>query len=60
MVIKVVPTERYSQADHDRIMTGFGSVLGPEVKISIEVVDDIPRIASGKHRFVISKVPVEV
>ncbi len=60
IVIKVVPSESYSQTDHDRIMTGFGAVLGPKVNISIELVDDIPRTASGKHRIVISKVAVEV
>jgi phenylacetate-CoA ligase len=60
VVIKVVPTELYSQVDHDRIIGGFSAILGPEVNISIELVDEIPRTPSGKYRFVISKVPVEV
>jgi len=60
VVIKVVPTELYSQVDHDRIIGGFSAILGLEVNISIELVDEIPRTASGKHRFVISRVPVEV
>ncbi len=60
IVVKIVPAEGYSRADCDRIVAGFATVLGSEVKIVVELVDDIPLTATGKHPFVVSRVPVEV
>ena len=40
----------------ERIRTGFGKRLGSGVRIDIEMVDDIPSEASGKYRYVTSKV----
>lgn len=40
----------------EKIRTGFGKRLGEEVQIDIDVVNDIPAEASGKYRYIVSKV----
>jgi phenylacetate-CoA ligase len=40
------------------LVTAFRRRLGQGVEISIEQVAEIPREASGKHRYVLSRVPV--
>jgi phenylacetate-CoA ligase len=42
----------------EQVRAGFESRLGPTVRVNVEVVDDIPRDASGKYRWVISKIPL--
>ena len=41
---------------HERIIRGFKQRMGESVKVGIERVREIPREASGKHRYVVSKV----
>jgi phenylacetate-CoA ligase len=44
-------------ADGDqRIIEGLKKRMGKTVGISIEIMDQIPREASGKYRYVVSKV----
>jgi phenylacetate-CoA ligase len=49
-------------ADHralaGRISAGMAERLGSEVKIEVKIVDDIPSEASGKYRYVTSKIQV--
>jgi phenylacetate-CoA ligase len=48
-------------ADDERYLQGeIRSVFGPGVAITIQVVDEIPRAASGKHRFTESRVGAPV
>jgi phenylacetate-CoA ligase len=42
----------------DRISSGLAERLGSGAKIDVEIVDDIPTEASGKYRYVTSKVQV--
>jgi phenylacetate-CoA ligase len=42
----------------DRISSGLAGRLGSGAKIDVEIVDDIPTEASGKYRYVTSKVQV--
>ena len=42
----------------DRITAGMAERLGSGVEIDVKIVDDIPAEASGKHRYVTSKVQV--
>lgn len=60
IVVMIVTSEGYSKTDSDMIVTGMRAILGPEMKISMELVDDIPLTAAGKYPFVVSKVPLEV
>jgi phenylacetate-CoA ligase len=57
VVVKIVPTAGLSEADRQQLLDGLQARLGPDVRIEIVVVDDIPPERSGKYRWVISKVP---
>lgn len=60
IVLKMVISEGYSDATSEKITEGIRTVLGPKVRVSVKLVDDIPSTASGKYPFVVSKVPLEV
>jgi phenylacetate-CoA ligase len=60
IVVKLVTCEGYAESDSEPILRGIHEILGSEVNISLELVDDIPCTPSGKYPFVVSKVPLEV
>jgi phenylacetate-CoA ligase len=55
-VLLKIHKELYPENGNDRIIKGFKKRMGEEVKVRIEMVSEMPREASGKHRYVISKV----
>jgi phenylacetate-CoA ligase len=56
VVIKLVPNEKYCDADTNHLITEFAARLGMNVKIKIEKVDSLERTKSGKFKWVVSKV----
>jgi len=46
----------YPKDGNERIVQGFKKRMGDQVKVTIEMVEHIPRDASGKYRYVVSKV----
>jgi phenylacetate-CoA ligase len=56
LVILIVPATGYSAADSDAIVAGCRKVMGPNVTVSLQLVDDIPLTANGKYPFVMSKI----
>ncbi len=54
----LIPENGFSQEAEDKIRTRLTARLGKGVRISMERVEEIPRSASGKHRYVESRVPV--
>lgn len=46
----------YVPDGNKRIAKGFKKRMGEEVRVTVEMVDEIPRDASGKYRYVVSKV----
>jgi phenylacetate-CoA ligase len=46
----------FPEGGHQRIVDGFRKRMGDSVKVSVERVNDIERDASGKYRYVVSKV----
>ncbi len=46
----------YPADGNDRIVAGFKKRMGSEVQVAVEMVDEIPRDASGKYRYVVSRV----
>jgi phenylacetate-CoA ligase len=46
----------FPDGGHERIVAGFRKRMGESVKVSVERVTDIERDASGKYRYVVSKV----
>lgn len=57
LIIKVVASPVFDGAQRKLLMHGFHERLGAETQIDILPVEDIPREASGKYRWVVSKVP---
>jgi phenylacetate-CoA ligase len=60
IVIRIVRRSGYTEADSARLLAGLRERLGGAIRLDLEFVEDIPRTALGKYRFVISQVPLEV
>jgi phenylacetate-CoA ligase len=60
VVVRVVAGQAFSAEMSDGLRAGLEERLGPAVRVRIEMVDDISREASGKYRWVISRVPHEL
>ena len=58
-VLLKVHQEIYPENGNQRIVRGFKKRMGDEVRVTVERVDEIPRDASGKYRYVVSKVAAE-
>ena len=56
--ILIVPGDEFDQENISLIRLGILERLGKDVSLNIELVDDIPNEASGKFRYVVSKVNV--
>jgi phenylacetate-CoA ligase len=60
LVVRIVPRDGYGPQDSRRLLEGLRERLGSSVEIQIELVDDIPRTAGGKYRWVVSRVPLRL
>jgi phenylacetate-CoA ligase len=56
--VQVVPNARWEAASRTAIESGLRQRLGEDVRIAIRQVEAIPPEASGKHRYVVSHVPL--
>jgi len=54
MVIRIVPTEQFSEESSDRIVAALQEKGATGIRIEIELVGQIPLTPGGKRRFVIS------
>jgi phenylacetate-CoA ligase len=54
--VLVVADPDFDRGNAERIRTAMAQRLGQGVQIDVEFVDDIPAEASGKYRYVVSKV----
>lgn len=57
VVVKIVPDGEFPPSERRQLLESLTARLGREVRIDIEVVDDIPRDPSGKFRWVVSRIP---
>jgi phenylacetate-CoA ligase len=55
-VLLKIHEDLYPKNGNERIIQGFKKRMGDEIKVRVEMVSEIPREASGKHRYVVSKV----
>jgi phenylacetate-CoA ligase len=55
-VLLKVHEDIYPSDGNNRIVKGIKKRMGEEVAVAVEMVDEIPRDASGKYRYVVSKV----
>jgi len=57
--VLVIPNRMWSEASSGDILRGLHARLGDDVNIELHMVDAIPPEASGKHRYVVSHVPLQ-
>lgn len=55
-VLLQLDKKTFPEDGKSRIIKGFKKRMGMEVDVDIDIVDEIPKEASGKHRYVVSKV----
>lgn len=56
IVIKIVRKAGFSEENRLELLEAFQKRVGPTIEVETEYAEDIPRSASGKYRWVISKV----
>ena len=54
--VLVVPNASWQECGHLEIERGLHKRLGDDIHINLRLVDSIPAEASGKHRYVVSRV----
>jgi phenylacetate-CoA ligase len=57
--VQVVPDARWNDAAREAVHEGLRARLGPPLTIDLKLLDAIAPEASGKHRYVISHVPLQ-
>ena len=58
MEVQIVPAADWSEEAHHVVVAGLQARLGEKLKVEVRVLDEIPPEASGKHRYVVSHVPI--
>jgi phenylacetate-CoA ligase len=56
LTVRIVPDNGFSTAAGDAMTERLSRLFDGEISVTIELVEAIPRVASGKYRYVISKV----
>ena len=59
MEVQVVPDSRWSDVAREAVLSGLRARLGPTLQIDLKLLDAIAPEASGKHRYVVSHVPLQ-
>jgi phenylacetate-CoA ligase len=57
--VNIVPNKDFSERTNDQIIRDIKEVIGKEMQIEVNVVDEIPKDPSGKLRSAISKVNLD-
>ncbi|HXX84097.1 MAG TPA: phenylacetate--CoA ligase family protein [Casimicrobiaceae bacterium] len=57
--VLVVPDARWSNTCRTQVLNGLADRLGNEVRVNVRLVETIPAEASGKYRYVVSRVPLQ-
>jgi len=58
MEVQIVPNAEWNEAAHAAVVAGLRARLGDALHMEVRMLDDIPPEASGKHRYVVSHVPL--
>jgi phenylacetate-coenzyme A ligase PaaK-like adenylate-forming protein len=60
MEVQVVPDPAgWTEDCQGEIAAGLRQRLGPDLRVAVRAMEDIPPEASGKHRYVVSQVPID-
>jgi phenylacetate-CoA ligase len=60
LIVKIVRLSGYTNKDSKQIISTIQMRVGPDMNIKLEFVDHIPRLANGKFKFVLSKIPSHI
>jgi phenylacetate-CoA ligase len=60
VVVRIVPGKTYTPAHTRVLVSGLSERLGERVRIEVVMVDRLERAASGKFKWVISRVPLGI
>lgn len=58
MEVQIVPAAGWGEAARAAVVAGLRERLGDSLQVELKVMEDIPPEASGKHRYVVSHVPL--
>ncbi len=58
MEVMIVPDAGWNEVARNAVVEGLHARLGETLKVDVRVMDEIPPDASGKHRYVVSHVPL--
>jgi phenylacetate-CoA ligase len=56
--VQIVPDANWNEAARDAVVAGLRARLGDALQVELRMLDEIPPEASGKHRNVVSHVPL--
>jgi phenylacetate-CoA ligase len=56
--VQLVTNEQWNEAAQHAVIHGLRARLGAELEVKLHMLDEIPPEASGKHRYVVSHVPL--
>lgn len=59
MEVQVVPDAHWSDAAREAVLSGLHARLGATLQVDLKLLDAIAPEASGKHRYVVSHVPLQ-
>jgi phenylacetate-coenzyme A ligase PaaK-like adenylate-forming protein len=58
IILNIIKKKTYSNSDNDKILNELWKKLGLGFNVVLNFVDEIPRTASGKHRFLDQKLEI--
>jgi len=58
MEVQIVPATGWGEAARAAVASGLRARLGDTLQVDMRILEDIPPEASGKHRYVVSHVPL--
>ena len=56
--VQLVIDANWNEAAQQAVINGLRARLGAQLEVKLRILDDIPPEASGKHRYVVSHVPL--
>jgi phenylacetate-CoA ligase len=60
VTVRVVRGPDYTELDTTNLLKNLKDRLGADMKIDLEFTEEIPRTRTGKHRWIISEVPLDI
>ena len=58
MEVQIVPDANWNETARNAVVVGLQARLGETLQVELRLLDEIPPEASGKHRYVVSHVPL--